>query len=120
MNTDVTTHDPTANGPPVTPTANPELARWYSERDTWFAELQAIRAAWSDRQYPDQAEITADWKWVYSQINAGAMRAHLGKYVAVYQQAVAGTDTDALRLELAMARQFPHLHPDRFVIAPVG
>jgi hypothetical protein len=121
MNTDLTTHDPAANGPPLSPAiSQTELAQWYAEREEWFAELEAIRATWSDRPYPDQAEITADWNWIRDRINAFEVGTGQKQYAAVYRKQVIGLDTDALRLELALARKHPDIHPDRFVIVYVG
>jgi hypothetical protein len=68
----------------------------------------------------DQAESTADWNWIHDQTRAGTVGRGLKQYAAVYRNRVVGLDTDALRLELAVAREYPDINPDRFLIEYVG
>ena len=121
MNADLTTHDPATNGPPPAPAGSQtELAKWYAEREEWFAELEAIRAAWGDQPAPDLVEVTADWNWIHDQIRAGTVGTGLQQYAAVYRKQVVGLDTESTRLDLTVARKFPDVHPDRFVTVYVG
>jgi hypothetical protein len=108
--------------PPVAPPAPTpdELARWYAEREEWFQELMRLRAERPPLTDQDQAEITADWNWIHDQTRAGAVGTGLKQYAAVYRKEVVGLDTDAERLELAMAMKYPDINPDRFMIVYVG
>ncbi len=119
MSTDVAPTDTAAtaarNGvhaPPVKASVTLE------QLDAWFAELEKLRA--ERLPYPTRAERLADWNWYFTQLNAHAMGQHYGRYVAILWGEVIGTDTDATRLELAMAQKYPEIHPDRFVITHVS
>jgi hypothetical protein len=84
----------------------------------WFAELEKLR---EERQpYPSEEEVLADWNWLHERMNARAMGGYLGRFVGILNKEVVGTDTDATRLELALAHKYPDINPDRFVIFHVG
>lgn len=117
MSTQMITPGPPEAGPTPTPD---ELARWYGEREEWFEELMRLRAERPPLTDEDQAENTVDWNWIHDQIRASAVGTGLKQYAAVYRKEVIGLDTDALRLELAMARKYPDINPDRFLIEYVG
>ncbi len=119
MNADLTTHAPATDGPPPA-VSQTELAEWYAEREEWFTELMSLRAERPQLTERDQAENTADWNWIHDQINAFAVGSGQKQYAAVYRKSVVGLDPDALRLELAMAKMYPEINPDRFVIVYVG
>lgn len=70
---------------------------------------------------PEERE--ADHQWLLAQVQAGrlggvAVKEHLGKLVAVYQNEVVlvGNDETAMRVELA--KKF-EVHPGRFVLLPI-
>ncbi len=84
----------------------------------WFAELEKLRA--ERLPYPTEEERLADTNWLHQQMNARAMGGYLGRFVGVLNKEVVGTDTDATRLELALAYKYPAVNPDRFVIFHIG
>jgi hypothetical protein len=90
----------------------------FEQLEAWFAELEKLRA--ERLPLPTEEERLADWNWYFAQLNAGAMGGYYGRYVAVLRGQVVGTDSDATRLELAMAHKYPDTHPDRFFITHVS
>lgn len=114
MNTDLTTHDPTTNGPPPA-AAVPKVN--IAELDAWFAELERLRR---ERPAPTDAERLPDWNWYFEQRNSGGLTEYAGRFVAIYHQRVVGDDIDPTWLELSLARKHADINPDRFVIEFVG
>jgi hypothetical protein len=114
MNTDLAAVDSAvANGP-----LPPPAADCHEELMGWFAELEKLRA--ERLPYPTEEERLADWNWLHDQMTARTLGDYHRVYIAVYRSAVVGTDTDATRLELAMAHKYPDINPDRFIITYVG
>jgi len=84
-----------------------------SLRDARLRELAAL--------YPPPviAEWLADRSWLNEQMNDGALAAHYGKVVAVYNRAVVGVGDNYLDMLLELSPKFG-VHPERIVALYLG
>ena len=90
----------------------------WEQLEGWFAELEKLRA--ERMPYPTEAERLADTNWLHERLVAREMGGYYGRFVGVLNKEIVGADTDATRLELALAHEYPTINPDRFVIFHIG
>jgi hypothetical protein len=97
------------------PDPNPPL------RPSPKVQAQAAELRELEKQFPEPTlnEVLADWEWLYAECNAGHLFDIYGKFAAVCEKRVVGTDDDELALRIRMAREHQR-HPERFVISFLG
>jgi hypothetical protein len=91
-------------------------ARRLSGRVLQFFGFGAKQSAATARKAGDPlVEILDDWKWFYSEMEAGRFDRYRGQHIAIVGRQVLGSDSDPLRLRDTIADQH-HLHPNRVVV----
>jgi hypothetical protein len=68
---------------------------------------------------PVLAEWIADRSWLNEQMNAGALDAHFGKVVAVYNRELVGVGDNYLDMLVELSPTFG-VHPERIVALYLG
>lgn len=101
----------TANPPQTSPKFGPS-----PKVKAQVDELQELA-----KQFPEPTweEVMPDWQWLYAECNAGRLFDLFGKFVAVCEKNVLGTDDDELALRIRMSKDHQR-HPERFVITFLG
>ncbi len=101
----------TANPPEVIPEFGPS-----PKVQAQVAELRDLA-----KQFPEPTweEVLPDWQWLYAECNAGNLFDIYGKFVAICEKKVLGTDDDELALRIRMSKEQKR-HPERFVITYLG
>ncbi len=85
------------------------------------AQAQVAELRELAKQFPEPtlADVLADWEWLYAECNAGHLFDIYGKFVAICEKQVLGTDNDELDLRIRMSTEHQK-HPERFVITYLG
>lgn len=85
------------------------------------AQAQVAELHTLENQFPEptRPEVMADWEWLYAECNAGRLFDLYGRFVAVCEKQILGTDDDELALRIRMSREH-NRHPERFVISYLG
>ena len=105
-----------APNPSAPPRTEGESPLTWAELESWFVELDRIRA---ERPLPPtlDADRLADMNWFFEQLNAGALDRYLRRFIAIRCKQVVAASHDRTWLELTLARQHPDTNPDCFHIS---
>jgi hypothetical protein len=101
-------------------TANPpNTSQDFSPSPRVQAQVAELRELEKQFPVPTLAEVMVDWEWLYAECNAGNLFDKYGKFVAVCEKKVLGTNDDELALRIQMTKEHRR-HPERFVITYLG
>lgn len=101
-------------------TANPPaLAPAFARSPLVDAQLAELRALEAQHPAPTWDDVRPDWEWLDAECDAGHLFHLYGRFVAVCEKQVLGSDADELALRIRLAREH-NRHPERFVISFLG
>jgi hypothetical protein len=101
-------------------TANPpQSANDFGPSPEVKAQVVELRELARQFSEPTWTEVMPDWEWLYAECNSGRLFDLYGKFVAVLDKRILGSDDDELALRIRLSKVHQQ-HPERFVISFLG